>query len=212
MVAARHDVLGEEHRAEAEWIMHARPDSFASSILLAGESYYHKLDLEFCAADPSPEREGKDAQVAPACPSGVYMPAPGTPGHFLLGQLVSGLRYAKARKRGQHLTCWRFCSAIVDWLCSLLCEQSMGWQSLHRKLNTEEYLRLDSVLDPQVSARIRAALDLSSPDGTDMAVISLLDRMIELSSEKGDALGSPIPRGPMGRLSDFLRSELRGLT
>jgi len=42
----------------------------------------------------------------------------------------------------------------------------------------------------------------------DSGVITLLDQTIELSMQKGEALGDPVPEAPIARLSEFLRSEL----
>ena len=208
MIVARHQVLGKSFRAETEWIVHLRSDSFCSTLLLAEESCYHKVDLEFFSDENISLQELHTQAFSGECPAGLYLPTPGITGHFLVGQLLGGTRYAKARKRGQDLTCWRFCSSMVDWLCTLLYEQGHGWLDLHRKLNTEEYTWLDSVLDSQIGLDIRAALDFSSPNTMNTAVAMLLDRMIELSMQKGTSLGNPVPRAPILRLAEFLRSEL----
>ena len=207
-IASRHELLSAVGSLAVEWTVHLRPDSFCSSLLFAEESCYHRADLEFCSTEHVSEDELLKAALSCNPQDALYVPAPGEPGHFLVGQLLGGTRYAKARRRGQHLACWRFFSAMVDWYCALLYEQSQDWPELNRKLNTEEYLALDGIIDAATVHRIHAALDLSRADKMDSGVLFLLDSIVELAVRKADSAGRPIPDAPISHLSDFLRSEL----
>ncbi len=107
------------------WVISLRPDEWNPTIIFTGEGYYHKLDIGLVAATainrtipveqatPLVTRTG-DLPHAMPCRSQTYMPPEGSVGHFLLGQFLGGIRYLKARKRGQPLTCYRFVSAVAD--------------------------------------------------------------------------------------------------
>ena len=208
MLNVRHALLGVAGPLAVEWIVHSRPDSFCSTVLFAEESCYHKLDLEFWTAEAVARDEAADRTQTLCADTALYIPEPNAPGHFLIGQLLGGTRYAKARKRGQHLTCWRFCSAMVDWICVLLYEQANRWQGSSGKLTTEQYLALDTSVDAAVVRRLFSALDLSSGEKMDSAVLQLLDIMTELAFHKGESVGLPIPNAPVAWLTRFLKTEL----
>jgi len=208
VVNARHALLNGVGPLALEWIIHARPDSFCSTVLFAAESCYHKVDIEFWSLKPAMYDESTSRARAIEGEPAVYVPAPGDPGHFLVGQLLGATRYAKARKRGQSLTCWRFVSAMVDWICALLHEQAHQWRDAGGKLTTEQYVALDATADLATVRRLLSALDLSSADKMDSAVMQLLDVMAALASCKGEYIGRPIPEAPISWLMRFLRTEL----
>ena len=105
----------------------AAPDATAFSVAFVGESLYHKLDISLAddvsagrLLTPQPHRwlwqqaPPRDVPMLPSLDASI--PVHGTAGHLLLDECVSLVRYTRARKREQHLTCWRFARSAMDML------------------------------------------------------------------------------------------------
>jgi len=227
--AARHSILERVGPIEIEWPIAHSTDEWASTILFEKESYYHKVDIGLVAAsqvgDVSEKLQRKSVVIwkgcsmsnpSPATSTHVHVTKPGTPGYFIIGQLLGGIRYVKARKRGQHLICWRFASAAAEWLATLLYEQSRGlpsnkvkgWMEPGRKLNTWEYVELDGILDPVEREMYLKALDFSTPTTMNHNLCRLLEQMVTLIEIKAEITGVIIPRGSIQRLLSFIKTEL----
>lgn len=154
------------------WPLTPAPDNTAFAILFEGESLYHKLDV---GLSPASERGTYAAPDAPYTPlweqpasrrevalpaTQAYLPPVGTVGHALFDDLLGSVRYLKARKRRQHLTCWRFMRGKPDLLLRLLVEQQGGWRADAPALSTWDYKALDQRLPETMRApHGRFALD-----------------------------------------------------
>jgi len=220
-LAARHSVLQRIGPIEIEWPIAHSTDEWVSTIVFKKESYYHKIDMGLANTskinDVSDKLRGKVIVIwkgnstftsSSTTSTYVHVTEPGTPGHFLVGQLLGAIRYVKARKRGQNLTCWRFASAAVDCLASLLYEQSRGWIELGRKLNTWEYVELDSILNTVEREMLLKALDFSTPMAMDRNLCWILDQMVTLIAIKARATGAIIPDALIQKLLSFIKTDL----
>jgi len=200
---------------------HETERGYLSTVLFLQESCYHKLDVglsETAGVDASPPlflgpsrmiwRMGSPAPQLEDRPVRAYTPAEGTPAHFVVGLLLAGIRYVKARKRGKHWTCWRFLSAQMDWQAMLLYEKAHDWTPLRRKLNTLEYAELDALPSPEVRNILFTYTDLSSPPSMDVAYCRLLAQMLEMSHANALHAGYEMPAICLERLMSFIRSEL----
>lgn len=114
----------------------------------------------------------------------------------------------KARKRGQYWTCWRFASAQVDWLASMLWGRSRTWADLDKKLTTWEHVELDTAMRDDRARIPLSAWDFSTPDAMDDGFCELLERTIALAREKAEHLGANIPFDLAEGLMRFIRVEL----
>ncbi len=219
--AALDGVLNAVAPIEVDWQIPAAEDAPARTILFRGETYYHKLDIglrDFGQIQDAALNSRKSGialwrREAPAyrgqCSSdGVYAPMPGTPGHFAVGQLLGGIRYVKARKRGQNWTCWRFASAQIEWLASMLLELSRNWADLGRKLTTWEYIELDALMQKDNPRIPHSVWNFSCPASMDDGFCIMLDRTVALAREKAENLGETFPHDIAERLMHFIRIEL----
>ncbi len=188
-VAARHAALAPLGPLALEWPIERAADRCAATLLFARASHYHKVDLGFIAGAGAALADLPAGLAAPAvalwtgnrspaalppAPGPAYLPEPGTPGHLLTGQLLGAVRYVKARKRGQPLTCWRFAAAAVEALAGLLHARAVGAAPTGRRPTTWEYAALDALLDRAERDTLLAALDFSTPAATDRNLHRLL--------------------------------------
>ena len=117
-------------RVRSNWSIQSRTNHWSSAFCIAfkNESLYQKVDIGLCdqrndlgfinQVDHKVllwQQSAKKEPVSTA-PGDVFMPNKGTAAYFLMGELLSSVRYVKARQRGQHLTCWRFLSAKFNAL------------------------------------------------------------------------------------------------
>jgi hypothetical protein len=171
----------------------------AYSITFAGESPYHKVDLGItCLNDPAHpptffeqirDKQLLWSQSAPS-PVGVnfptlsirqpYCPTKASPAYFLVGEIISALRYAKARRRGRHLVCWRFLSAKVNALLALAWWQDSGGDRIPERLSTWDLAELDERLPQSVRLEMLQSLDCRQPAQMDQALLEITRRMVAL--------------------------------
>jgi hypothetical protein len=211
---------------EVAWQIEPEADTTAYAILFAQESPYHKLDIGI--SDPAEAarlfegnmhcvewRQGLDHR--PQRPEGTrdhrlihtnaYIPVYGGVGHTLVGELMSAVRYVKARKRGHHLTCWRFARSKVDVFIKLLDEQEGGWATGKRAFTTWDYKALDKRLGEK-GKRLHDMLDWSTPAAMDRGVWRLTREITRLLQMKAQHQGEHIPVAVVERYMSFVRSEL----
>jgi len=131
-----------------------------------------------------------------------------TTGHFVIGQLLGGIRYVKARKRDQYWTCWRFASGQVNWLASMLWERSRNWADPNKKLITWEYVELDAAMRDDKERIPFSMWDFSSPAAMDDGFYHVLEHTIALAREKAEYLGENIPFDLAEGLMRFILVEL----
>ncbi|MHB0877077.1 MAG: nucleotidyltransferase domain-containing protein [Anaerolineae bacterium] len=207
--------------ADLAWPLSTSLDDWCATVVWRDESPYHRADVGLSAV-PAPGQlpPRMMAGGVPAWQGHCTAPWPvdgqeplpllatGTAGHTLVGHLISGLRYAKARKRGQSLVCWRYAAAIADWLATLLLERADGWQDLGRKINSSEYYRLDGVVPPEDRQRFADCLDFAMPAAMDASLCRLLGWMVELAHDEAAATGQAPPPAAAARLLRFLEAEL----
>ncbi|MBE0697025.1 MAG: hypothetical protein IH586_08880 [Anaerolineaceae bacterium] len=173
-----------------------QPFESAFCIEFTGESLYHKVDIGICERqNPSSffhKIENKKllwqkttcTDLTPISSCEAFVPQPGTAAHFLVGELISAVRYVKARKRSQHLTCWRFLSAKFNAL--LRCHQWEGNLNYFPSgaLNTWDYASLDRLLPESERQCLLESIDTHSPKGMDLVLIQLTHKIINTISLK----------------------------
>lgn len=219
--AALAEVLTTVAPIEVDWQLPTPEDEVVRTILFRGEAYYCKLDISLRAfgqvhnGDPGVRKSQvrlwrieTPAYSSQSISNNVCAPRPGSPGHFVVGQLLGGIRYVKARKRGQDWTCWRFASAQVDWLVSMLWGRSRNWADPGRKLTTWEYVELDAAMRDDKALMPLSAWDFSTPAAMDDGFCRLLERTIALAREKAESLGENMPSDLAESLMRFIRVEL----
>ncbi len=204
------------------WAINLRPDEWNPMIVFREENYFHKLDLGLagisgvnrtippeqtillCDQFRTPGTVAKESQA--------YVPQDSSMGHFLLGQLLGCLRYIKARKRGQILTCYRFAAAAVDWRLALLYARLTENPQFRSKLSTVDFLELDRMISPDDHSAFLSGLDFSTLAAMDSAVRTAADGMLEDGRYLAAASGEVLPAPVFERISAFLEEELQCAT
>ncbi len=172
-----------------------QPGESAFSIALAGESLYHKIDVSLSAAEkaeallPAAEKRVVLWRQTALCkgpilaPGGAFVPAPGSAAHFLTGELLSAVRYVKARKRSQHLACWRFLSAKFNALLRCYAWSPQEGREAREGneqnfpqtvLTTWDFTALDRALPESERLELLAGLELHTPAAMDRALLALI--------------------------------------
>lgn len=191
----------------------------AFSVSIRGESPYHKIDISLQdggrqtpPADWTPTVELWSQTPAPPItdlpPTEAYVPGTETCGYLLVDGLMGGVRYAKARRRGHHLTCWRFLRGMLDRLLLVMYTQQQSCRSHATLLTTWEYRALDTAMSPTTRAGMLSHLDWSNRRGMDNGCLWSADQIAALLMEQAAQKGEEIPPAPIGRLLGFLHDEL----
>jgi hypothetical protein len=181
--------LGRVAEIELAYPILEKPRESAFWVVFKGQSFYHKIDIglsqqgmedgflqqierKVCLWRQEPAVNRDD----PALPL-PYMPVIGSPQHFLLGELMGSVRYLKARKRGQHLTCWRFLSAKLNALLRVYTWQ-IGETDFPKALNTWDFATLDQRLDESKRLALLASMNCRMPAEMDGALLDLTRRIV----------------------------------
>ncbi len=186
--AAWPGILGLAGALELIYPIAESPCASAFSIAFAGPSPYHKVDiglsargaaLPFTSSEPHILlwRQGARLAPVPYPPHSAYQPEVGTAAHFLVGQLLGAVRYLKARKRGQHLACWRYLSAALNGLLACARWEGDPLRFNAAPLSSREYVELDRRLPAAERAELFAALDLRTPLAMDRALLVVVRRI-----------------------------------
>jgi predicted nucleotidyltransferase len=223
--AAREQLLGaleEIGPVEFCWVLPLRPDEWNPMIVFTREGYYHRLELglvvtgakdrtipeeqtKLLVAQPAPRRDALHRTTQ------AYVPANGSVGHYLLGDVLGGgIKYVTARKRGQSVVCYRYAVAAADRCLSAWYSALTGSDRLGARLATDEYKRLHSLLTPAQSAAALAALDFSSPAAMDRAVRAVLAQVMQHCEAIANARGEVLPTEVFARILRFVEGELAG--
>ena len=165
-------LLGQVGRLEFTYELSRSDHDLAFTVLFEGYSPYLKVDVGICDRQ---HMEGSQAMFGPVRSlwaqaraaaltqpldgRAVFQPEPGSLGYFLLGELISATRYVKARRRGQHLTCWRFLAARVNALAQLLGYAAGAPMKLGSRLVTPEFVDLDGRLPEAVRLQVLGCLE-----------------------------------------------------
>jgi len=165
----------------------ASPDARETAFTLgfAGRSPYHKVDFGLAEqglaggffgqvqAKRLLWRQEASATPVDGAPGEAWRPAWGSPDHFLLGELLGSVRYVKARKRRQHLACWRFLSAKFNAL--LRCYRwEPGCPVLPgAAMTTWDYTALDRQLPEEQRLGLLSGLQAGSPAEMDRSLLAL---------------------------------------
>jgi hypothetical protein len=217
-------ILTRAGEIELAFPIEATPLSASFTIVYASESPYHKVDIGLSdqAQENSfiqqvkskkllwrqPAYHGQSDLSPRALSQGInYIPAADGAAHFMLGEMLSSIRYLKARKRGQHLTCWRFLSAKLN--ARLRCYQWNGDPQVfpEGQLSTWNTVALDRQLAEADRLDLLTALNLTSPVEMDRSLFLLTGQIVQgiqprLTPE--DAPAAILARHYM----DFIGSEL----
>ncbi len=143
---------------ELAWPITADPQNTAFSVIFRDASYYHKVDIglsdiadtaRFAPLSSYVPLWSQEATMFKPVPqhTNAYMPAYDTIGHLLFDELIGSIRYIKARKREQYLTCWRFMRNKPERLLHLTYEQLDGWKVREKPLSTWNYKELDGLIE-----------------------------------------------------------------
>ncbi len=206
-LAARHTALRAVGEVELELPLIAASDHWAATILFRDLSPYQHLDLDIVS-------EGWDriegwallwrqppAASCPRAEPAPYIPAPGTAAHLVVSQLLGGVRYAKARRRGHALTCWRFAQSAANAVAVALRDRAVGRETLGEPLSTIEWVELDEALSEEERGCYLSCLDFATPGSMDRSLCALLGWLCELS-------GASLPPEVAEKLLRFVRSDL----
>lgn len=221
LTAAKEQVLGVLEGVgpiEFCWAINLRPDEWNPMIVFRDEGYFHRLDLgvtDLSAVDRTIPREqtvllADEPRTCDQHPgeSGAYVPEHCSMGHFLLGQFIGGVRYVKARKRGQPMTCYRFAAACVDWRLALMFARLKEDPGRRSKLSTPEYVEFDRLLSDDERSTLLHALDFSSLAAMDAIVSDAMESMLRDAGALAAVSGETLPTGIFHRMSDFVLKEL----
>lgn len=183
----RHAVLGTVRPVLVEWCMMSDASAWASTVMFASTSPYHKLDIGFqqVADDGNwPVQEGNVrlwtqlSRHVPVLPTfsidTPIAPELGSAEHFVTEQFLSVTRYVKARRRGRDLTCWRFASALAHSVLALRYSCERADATFTRRLTTEEFIALDSMISAPERSRLLHGFDFSASRVMDTAVREML--------------------------------------
>jgi len=205
---------------ELAWPITAAPQNTAFAILFQGESYYHKVDIGLSdVADTTPFASpssyvplwAKESTIFTPLPqhTNAYMPAYGTIGHLLFDELIGGVRYIKARKRGQHFTCWRFIRGKPERLLHLTYERLDRWKVREKPLSTWDYKELDALVEQPEREQLMKCLDWSEPRRMDENFCWFTHRIVQLLEQKAAIYGEAIPSTVVEQHLAFICNELQ---
>jgi hypothetical protein len=169
------------------------PLSASTTIAFAGESPYHKVDI---GLSDRREENGFFSQVQgkqclwrqlPAEPPAhaiastgqPYSTALGSAAHFMLGEMLGSIRYVKARKRRQHLVCWRYLSAKLNarLRCGLWDANPQSFPQ--NPLTTWQFTALDQRLPEPERLELLAATHCDEPSEMDGSLVNLTVRIVQ---------------------------------
>lgn len=219
-VAARHAVLAQVGPIWLEWRIHPSHSGWAATILFTEFSPYRHLDLGITPADLPDSVDSLDARTilwhqpartnAPLLPrTAPYAPEIGTPEHMMLEQLLSAVRYLKARKRGQILTAYRFAAALATASFAMLEAVRTGdIGQLWRKPSTMSFLAIDGQLPAAERRDVLSLLDFSTPERMDASVHGILRHNLEQYPSLPGA--GDFPPDIAARLMTFVDAERAG--
>lgn len=177
--------LSRTETIELEWTIQDSPGEWAATFVFRHLSPLRRLDLSI-ASSPK-ERPAGNRKLSDSLPgvdrsagtaSSAYRPLTGSIEHYTISQLLGTTRYAKARRRGHLLSCWRFASALVDAVIATGYSGIAGKSWILAGLTTLEYRDADLQLDPFQRSALISELDFSDPESMDRTVARLVDRLI----------------------------------
>lgn len=201
------------------WAINLRADEWNPIVVFRDEGYYQRLELGL--TDTSAVNRTIPAEQTillceePRNPvnvikeSDAYTPAEGSMGHFLLGQFIGCIRYLKARKRGETLTCYRFAAAAVAWSLSLQYARLIQNPHFRSKLSTDDFRKMDSLLSIEDRNALLSGFDFSKLIAMDCMVRITMDKMLEDGLFLAAMLGETLPTEVFERMSTFMAEELR---
>lgn len=201
-----------------EWQIHPSTSDWAATVLFRHISPYQRLDIgfnqwtpNFATKAPSPSvllwRQRAQEQSTLIFRDAGYSPKVASFEHYVVEMYLSAIRYAKTRKRGQHLTSYRIASALASSVLSLLhAGQHRDPAKLRQRLSTQDYLQMDCLVPDETVFGFLRNFDFSSLEHMDQSVGALLQRTRRLFTE---TLGnSEIPSEVFNQLETFVMAEL----
>lgn len=211
------DVLGQVAPVRFALRLDAAPEATSYSVVFAGESLYHKLDISVCnpttaeqALASQPHRwcwKQAPPREMPAIPKlDAYIPPYGANGHVLLDELISLVRYTRAQRRGRRLTCWRFARGAVDTLLRMLAAGDTG--TIPGQLSTWDYVALDVRLGEEQGRALLNLFDWSTPERMDWARVALSEQIVARLRARAGGIGEAIPPAIERPTLAFVRKEL----
>jgi hypothetical protein len=212
-------ILTRAGEIELAFPIEATLQSAVYMIGFASESPYHKVDVGL--SDAAQEhgfiqqiqakkllwRQPPSSALQSLHPGEIYIPTAGSAAYFMLGELLSAVRYLKARKRGQHLTAWRFLSAKFTAL--LRCRLWGGDPNTFPTgtLSTWDYVELDRQLAGEDRLALLANLNPAPPVEMDRSLVSLTHQIVQTIQPRLGAEDDPSIK-PVQRYLAFIEHEL----
>ena len=120
---------------------------------------------------------------------------------------MGAIRYVKARRRGQHLTCWRFLSARLNALLRSYSWKAGGPRFSTAGLNTWDFAALDRCLPEADRLRWLAQIDCRTPRAMDDAMVCLSHQVTE-RIYPGWAVDDAPEAGLIREMLSFIEQEL----
>jgi hypothetical protein len=215
-------ILSQAGPVELAFPLQETPHESSFCIAFSGESPYHKVDIGLSdRSQPGffsqiqsktllwqqPMQPLPAGQPRTTRPEETYVPAPGSAAHFLLGEMLSSVRYVKARRRGQHLAGWRFLSAKANALIRGYEWDGNSASFPANALSTWEYTALDRRLPAALRLELLSLVDCRTPQAMDAALLALSRRIAALILPQcgpDDAPAAPLVQ----RYLAFIASEL----
>lgn len=228
-----HLVTGDLDRARAIWPgclaaigpielalpLTGAPGNTAYSVLFAGRSPYHKVDISLGAGPGLPAPLDSKAAVtiwqqampetSPEELSDIPIAQPhfGSMRHLIVDELLGTVRYVKARRRAHPLTAWRFLRSKPDRLLSLVYEARLGARP-ETPLSTWQIKTIETCLPADFATQFLTLLDWRDEAAMDRACLELTRQIIAQATALAEAHTEPLPSGWVDRQLAFLASEL----
>jgi hypothetical protein len=193
-IARRATVYAEIAPAWLEWTIVHDDATWAATVLFEDVSPFAHLDLGLVAEDAD-TASGILAQSSvlwrqsPAPATGTtamaagFAPTPGSIDHVVTGDLLSILRYAKARHRGHHLLCWKFFAALANRVleAEFLATVDPG-RGFRSSLTSHEHAQLRHALPSETSDALSRLLMCDAPASMDAAMLDLGQQLLETTA------------------------------
>ncbi len=112
-------------------------------------------------------------------PDAAYMPEIGSAAYFLTGELLSSVRYVKARKRGQHLTCWRFLSAKLRALLRCYLWDGDRRHFPETSFSTWDFVALDRMVAETERLDLLKNFNCQSPVEMDLSMLEMTHKIAD---------------------------------
>lgn len=191
----------------------------AFTLTFKDESPFHKVDIGLSDGCDKPVlinpveprillwEQAPKAAPARLNPIDIYTPLPEGAAYFLVGEMLSAVRYVKARKRHRHLQAWRFFSSKVNAM--LACYRWNGDPRAfpQKTMSTWDFACLDQVLDEGARLNLLKAANATTPEDMDKGLLTFTRLIADRIMPRLEEVDRPAENISQKYLS-FIESEL----